>query len=777
MANDLLEKAMDEIIAARNRAPHEVLGPHPLQGGKTIAVRAFLPRASRVSVVPPHSSPGKRYPMRKIREEGMFEALIPAGEQPGVTYRLHAVEVHGDETVSYDPYAFPSSSLSDLDLHLFGEGKHYRIFEKLGAHPRSTEGIPGVNFAVWAPNAERVSVVGEFNRWDGRCHPMRFLGGPGVWELFIPGLAGGTLYKFEIRARNGDFFLKADPFAFYTEVPPGTASIVYDLAGKYTWHDESWMNKRRHGNAREGPMSVYEVHLGSWKRRPGDGPLTYREMTAGLVPYVKRTGFTHVEFLPLAEHPYEPSWGYQVSNYYAPTSRFGRPEDLMRLIDILHQNGIGTLLDWVPSHFPKDAHGMAWFDGTCLYEHADPRKGEHRDWGTLAFNHGRNEVQDFLIANALFWLEKYHFDGLRVDAVASMLYLDYARKAGEWIPNKYGGKENLEAIDFLRHMNTVVRERFPSAVTIAEESTAWPAVSGPADRGGLGFHFKWNMGWTHDVLDYFSRDPRHRKEHHRKLTFGLEYAFNENFILSLSHDDVVHLKRSMLNKMPGEMWQKFANLRLLYLLLYAHPGKKLLFMGDEFGQRGEWNHAAGLEWHLLDHEQHRGLHRWVCDLNRFYRSERALYEVDFRRAGFEWLDAERAEENILAFARKAKDPRNCLFFALNFSSAPRPYRMGVPFPVLYRESLNSDAEIYGGGGGVLPGGGLTAEETPSNGHDFSLSLTLPPLGGLVLKPAPLADVESAHRPFRGPGPPAETGRRHGRGRKRLRKKKEGRRKA
>ncbi|MCB1822450.1 MAG: 1,4-alpha-glucan branching protein GlgB, partial [Candidatus Competibacteraceae bacterium] len=569
--------ARDALIQGRHSHPHEVLGPHPLGETGLNVVRAFLPDAESPYLLP-DDCPQRLYPLLPLYAGGLFETTVVVGPEP-FRYQIGATE-HGQFHTFADPYATTFSMLSDQDCYLFAEGNHYQIYENLGAHSCTVDGRRGVNFAVWAPNAQRISVVGTFNHWDGRRHPMRLRPGSGIWELFVPGLAEGELYKFEILARNGNVFLKTDPFAFHTETPPGTASVVYDQAGKHVWRDGEWMQQRTQEPAWRRPVAIYEVHAGSWRHKPNGEFLSYRELADQLIPYVLKMGFTHIEFLPLAEHPYGPSWGYQISNFYAPTARFGRPDDLMELIDRCHQNGIGVILDWVPAHFPKDAHAMAWFDGTCVYEHADPRQGEHPDWGTLIFNYGRHEVENFLIANALYWLHTFHFDGLRVDAVASMLYLDYSKK--DWIPNKYGGNENLEAIEFLRHTNSVVHARFPGVMMIAEESTAWPNVSRPTDIGGLGFGFKWNMGWMHDVLFYMQKDPVHRRYHHDKLTFGIVYAFNENFILSLSHDEVVHLKKSLLGKMPGTEREQFANLRLLYAFMYGHPGKKLLFMGGEF---------------------------------------------------------------------------------------------------------------------------------------------------------------------------------------------------
>ena len=723
-----------DLIAGCHTDPHALLGPHPLPGESGLSVvRALLPDAEAPFLLC-ENQPRVLYPLHWVHNGGLCETRV-IGQPESLRYRLSATE-HGRTWTFEDPYAFAYSIFGDQDCHLFAEGNHYRIFEKFGAHVRTVRGVSGVNFAVWAPNARRVSVVGTFNEWDGRRHPMRLRPGSGIWELFVPGLGEGDLYKFEILPRNGPLFLKTDPYAFHTETPPGTASVVYDPAGKHQWRDGEWMQRRAGAKAWERPVAIYEVHAGSWRHRPDGSFLSYRDLADQLIPYVLEMGFTHIEFLPLAEHPYGPSWGYQISNFYAPTARFGKPEDLMELIDRCHQHGIGVILDWVPAHFPKDAHAMAWFDGTHLYEHADPRQGEHPDWGTLIFNYGRHEIENFLIANALYCLENFHFDGLRVDAVASMLYLDYSKK--DWIPNKYGGNENLEAIEFIKHTNAVVHAQHPGVMMIAEESTAWPNVSRPTDHGGLGFGFKWNMGWMHDVLFYLQKEPVHRRHHHDKLTFGIVYAFNENFILSLSHDEVVHLKKSLLGKMPGTEREQFANLRLLYAFMYGHPGKKLLFMGGEFGQPSEWNHDAELEWGLLRKLPHRCLQRFVADLNRLYRQEPACHQVDFRGAGFEWLDAGGAETNVLAFLRKARDPRETMVFVLNFSDQSRKhYRIGVPFPVEYRELLNSDAREYGGSGETLAGKGIMAEEVSSHGYAFSLVLNLPPLSAVVLKPAPL----------------------------------------
>ncbi|MEW6740664.1 MAG: 1,4-alpha-glucan branching protein GlgB [Nitrospirota bacterium] len=627
--------------------------------------------------------------------------------------------------------------LTDFDLHLIGEGTHYKNYEKLGAHVVEVNGAKGVHFAVWAPNAKGVSVIGDFNHWDGKKHPMKLLGDSGIWEIFIPGLDEGELYKFEVKSKyRGYKEQKADPFAFYFEVRPKSAAIVYNIENKHQWQDAEWMEIRRKKNWFESPVTIYEVHLGSWMRVPEDNNrfLTYRELADKLIPYVKELGFTHIELLPISEHPLDASWGYQTIGHFAPTSRHGRPEDLMYFVDKCHQNEIGVIIDWVPAHFPKDAHGLGYFDGTCLYEHEDPRKGEHRDWGTLIFNYGRNEVTNYLISNALFWLEKYHIDGLRVDAVASMLYLDYSREPGDWIPNIYGGNENLEAIDFLKKFNEVVHQYHPGVLTIAEESTAWTGVSRPTYLGGLGFSMKWNMGWMHDTLEYFSKDSIYRKYHANNLTFSMLYAFTENFILPFSHDEVVHGKRSMLDKMPGDMWQKFANLRALLGYMYGHPGKKLLFMGSEFGQWREWNFDESLDWHLLQHEPHKKLQRFLSDLNNLYITEPAMHEVDFEWHGFEWIDFHDSDNSVISFIRRAKNHDDFLVFVFNLTPIPRfGYRVGVPRGGFYREILNSDSEIYWGGN-IGNAGGVYADNVPCHARQFSLNLILPPLSVLILKP-------------------------------------------
>ena len=731
------------IVNGDHGDPFGVLGPHRISAGKgpAIAVRAFLPLADTVRVIP-LDPPGARAAtrprqMERIHPDGLFEALFPNHREP-FPYRLEIVDGQGQASAIDDPYRFPST-LSDYDLHLLGEGTHYRAYEKLGAHLRVIDGVPGVAFAVWAPSARRVNVVGDFNQWDGRRHPMRLHPGNGIWEIFIPGLSEGARYKFEILSASGELLaLKADPYAFaFEQETPRTASVVCDLDG-YAWGDAAWMAERARRNALDGPMAIYEVHLGSWMRVPEEGNrvLTYRELAPKLATHVRELGYTHVELLPVAEHPFYGSWGYQTTGYFAPTRLYGGPRDFMFFVDTLHRHGIGVILDWVPAHFPRDPQGLVYFDGTHLYEHADPRLGEHPEWGTLVFNYGRTEVANFLIASGLFWLDRYHIDGLRVDAVASMLYLDYARRPGEYIPNQFGGKENLEAIALLRRFNEVAYESYPGIMTIAEESTAWPQVSRPTYLGGLGFGFKWNMGWMHDLLYYMSRDPVHRKYHHNQLTFGLLYAWHENFILPLSHDEVVYGKGSLHQKMPGDDWQKFANLRCFYAFMYGHPGKKLLFMGGEFGQTREWNHEESPDWHLLEMgPYHRDLQRLVQDLNRLYRSEPALHQVDFDPAGFQWMDCSDWEQSVVAFVRRAKDPDDLVLVVCNFTPVPRHgYRVGVPTPGLYRELLNTDAQVYGGSD-VGNCGGLQAEPVAWHGQPHSLVLTLPPLAALILKPS------------------------------------------
>ena len=627
------------------------------------------------------------------------------------------------------------SAISEFDLYLLAEGTHYRAYEKLGAHLTGKDGKRGVQFAVWAPNAKRVSIIGDFNNWNPNAAIMSS-STAGIWEGFVPDIGQGASYKYHIESRYRDYKVdKADPYGFASEIRPETASRVWNL-DNYSWHDESWMKNRTKTNSLGSPLSFYEVHLGSWKRALEEGNrwLTYRELAPLLADYVHDAGFTHIELLPVMEHPFDGSWGYETLGYFAPTSRFGTPDDFMYLVDYLHQRGIGVVLDWVPAHFPKDEAGLGYFDGSHLYEHEDPRQGEHPDWNTFVFNYGRNEVQNFLISNALFWMDKYHVDGLRVDAVASMLYLDYGRREGQWIPNRFGGKENLDAVHFLRTLNEHVYGAYPDTMMIAEESTSWPQVSRPIYLGGLGFGLKWNMGWMHDALSYMSQDPVYRNYHHNEITFSLVYAFAENFVLPFSHDEVVYGKGSMIRKMPGDDWQKFANLRLLYGFMFGHPGKKLLFMGDEFGQWSEWNHDASLEWNLLEHPSHAGLKRWVRDLNTLYRGEPLLHTMDFNSAGFEWVDCKDFQRSIISFLRRGQNPSDQILFVCNFTPVVRQnYRVGVPLEGHWKEILNSDAPLYGGSGqGNF--GGLSTVPLPIHGRPFSLNMTLPPLGIVIFRP-------------------------------------------
>jgi 1,4-alpha-glucan branching enzyme len=725
---------IERLVKAVHSNPGEFLGPHrtSVNGAQGIVIRALAPDACEAWIVP--DIPGlKTVPMDRIHDTGLFEVVLDTPkETPG--YRIQLTDAQGTVTERHDPYSFPPM-ISDHDLHLFAEGRLFKAYETLGAHARTVNGVAGIHFIVWAPNANRVSVVGEFNRWDGRSHQMNSRKSTGLWELFIPNLPLGTLYKYEIRARSQEApFLKADPYAFAAELRPRTASIIHDLS-TYRWSDSDWMENRARLNPLTAPMSIYEVHLGSWMRVPeeGDRWLTYRELADKLLQYVKHMGYTHIELMPVTEHPFDGSWGYQATGYFAATSRYGSPEDFMAFVDAAHQAGIGVIMDWAPAHFPDDAHGLAWFDGTHLYDHEDPRLGYHPEWNSRIFNYGRVEVRNFLLNSALFWLDKYHIDGLRVDAVASMLYRDYARKPGEWIPNQFGGNENLEAVSLFKELNILVHQEHPGAVTIAEESTSWPGVSKPTYTGGLGFTFKWNMGWMHDMLDYFEQDSIHRKYHQNQITFGLLYAFHENFVLVLSHDEVVHGKKALLDKMPGDLWQRFANLRALYGYMYGHPGKKMLFMGGEFGQWWEWNHDDSLQWHLCEHEPHLGLQRYVRDLNWLYQNEPALYQVDYDWTGFQWIDFSDAENSVISFLRKAQDSNNQVVCVCNFTPVPRhEYRVGVPKLGWYRELLNSDSQIYGGSN-MGNGGGVMAEPIASHGLPNSVVLTLPPLSVLYFK--------------------------------------------
>jgi len=716
---------IEAIVGGYHGDAFRILGPHAVNKRDDQThweVRAFLPQAASAEIV---AGPGA-CPMLKRHKEGFYVALLDGEPRP---YRLRVHVQDGATTEFDDPYRFPPV-LSSFQLHLHGEGTNYESYLMLGAHLVDVEGVPGTRFAVWAPNAECVTLVGDFNDWDTRRHPMRLRDG-GIWEFFLPGACEGCTYKYNVRSRlHGYRQLKADPYAFYCETPPKSASVVANL-DKYQWRDAAWMEARASKNWLREPVSIYEVHLESWLRGPYGEALSYRELAQNLMSYVKRMGYTHIELLPMMEHPYSGSWGYQLIGYYAPTSRFGPPEDFMYLVDRCHQEGIAMIVDWVPAHFPKDAHGLAYFDGSALYEHADPRKGEHHDWGTLIFNYGRNEVKEFLISNALFWLKKYHIDGLRVDAVASMLYLDYSREPGEWIPNQYGGNENLEAIDFLRRFNELAHQ-VPGAITIAEESTAFSGVSRPVYLNGLGFTMKWNMGWMHDMLEYFSTDPVHRKHHHNSITFSMLYAFTENFVLPISHDEVVHGKRSLLDKMPGDEWQRFANARAFLAYMYAHPGKKLLFMGSEVGQYEEWYHAASVPWELIQFDYHRKLQQTVRALNELYRQSPALYEVDFHYSGFEWVDFHDVENSVIAFIRRASDPNDFLLFCCNFTPVVRAaYEFGVPAAGVYDEVFNSDAECFGGSN--VRNGSVASRPIERHGRPHSISITLPPLAVVAFR--------------------------------------------
>jgi len=724
------------IIYTEHHDPFSVLGTHIIktEGKQAVVIRAFQADAKEMFVVE-NSNRGDVYRMEKIKEDGFYEAVIKSRSEI-FPYKLKKITYDDSEEVIYDSYSF-LPTLTDLDLYLFNAGDHHRIYDKLGAHAIEVTGIKGVQFAVWAPNARSVSVVGNFNNWDRRRHAMRVLGASGVWELFIPELSEGEIYKFQVKTKSGYVLDKADPYATEMELRPHTASKVNFLQ-KHEWKDAEWMKNRAKSDHLGEPISIYEVHLGSWARIPEENSrwLTYRESAERIVKYVKERGFTHIELLPVMEHPFDASWGYQVTGYFAPTSRFGTPQDFMFFVDICHRNGIGVILDWVPAHFPKDQYALGEFDGTHLYEHADPRKGEHQDWGTFIFNYGRKEVRNFLISNALFWLDKYHIDGLRIDAVASMLYLDYSRREGEWLPNEYGGRENLEAITLLKDMNRLVNQYYPGVLTIAEESTAYPGVTTSQVYGGLGFSLKWNMGWMNDMLQYFSKDPVHRTFHHNNLTFALLYAFTERFLLPLSHDEIVHGKASLLHKMPGDDWQKFANLRLLFGLMYGFPGKKLIFMGGEFGQRDEWNHEKSLDWHLAQYLPHTGMQKWISDLNHVYRKESALHQVDFHYSGFEWIDFRDKENSIIALLRKSNDGSEKIIVVYNFTPVPRVnYRLGVQEKGEYREVLNSDSSYYEGSnlGNI---GKINAESIPHHGRPFSLNLTLPPLAAVFLKRQP-----------------------------------------
>ncbi len=724
---------IDAIVGGYHGAPQTFLGPHAVTVKRKPAtiVRVFRPLDSQIELIVGQDE--AVYPMELLHPTGLFAAVVPANERSFV-YRLRLHDQQGQIHEIEDPYRF-APWLSDLDLYLHGEGNFTQSYEKLGAHPRTIDGVQGVNFAVWAPNALRVSVMGEFNGWDNRTNPMQLREQSGIWELFLPNLPEGVSYKYAIKSRQLGYEVdKSDPYGFFAELRPSTASRVW-YVDKYGWQDHEWMASRKERQALDRPINIYEVHLGSWRRVPEDnGFLNYRDLAHQLVAYAQEMGYTHLELLPITEYPYDGSWGYQAVGYFAPTSRFGTPDDFMYFVDHCHQHGIGVILDWVPAHFPRDAHGLGFFDGTHLYEHDDPRLGEHLDWDTKIFNYGRNEVRNFLLSSALFWLKKYHLDGLRVDAVASMLYLDYSRKGAEWLPNKYGGRENLEAIDFLRRFNELVHSEAPGALTFAEESTSWPMVTRPTYAGGLGFDLKWNMGWMHDMLDYMAKDPVHRRYYQNGITFSLTYAFSENFVLPFSHDEVVHLKRSMLHKMPGDRWQQFANLRALYAYMLGHPGKKLLFMGSEFGQGSEWNEDQSLDWHLLQYDEHKQLQHFVASLNWLYQQERALHQVEFSWEGFDWIDISDTEQSVISFLRRGIDPNDLLLFVCNFTPIPRlGYRIGLPLNAHFTELFNSDWPQFGGSG-VENSATIVAEPQPWQGFDFSAAVNLPPLAVTVFKP-------------------------------------------
>ncbi|BAQ60084.1 1,4-alpha-glucan (glycogen) branching enzyme [Geminocystis sp. NIES-3708] len=750
MSSTITSEQVNQIVHNLHHDPFEILGCHLLSENndqKQWVIRAYLPKANSASVVIPNSR--QEYAMRSHHHPNFFECEIEAPELN--SYQLRIKE-ENHEKVIYDPYQFKEGQLTDFDIHLFGEGNHHRIYEKLGAHVIEQNGVKGVYFAVWAPNARNVSVLGDFNSWDGREHQMRKRQNM-IWEIFIPDLNYGTHYKYEIKNWEGHIYEKSDPFGFYQEVRPKTASIVADL-DSYQWNDQDWLEKRRNTDPLTQPVSVYELHLGSWLHTSIEDPLkqfgdaaevvpvseikstarflNYYEFAEKLIPYVKELGYTHIELLPVAEHPFDGSWGYQVTGYYAATSRYGSPEDLMYFIDVCHQNGIGVIVDWVPGHFPKDGHGLAFFDGTHLYEHGDPRKGEHKGWGTLVFDYGRNEVRNFLVANALFWFDKYHIDGIRVDAVASMLYLDYDRENGEWVTNQYGGRENIEAVEFLRQVNGTIFNYFPGILSIAEESTSWAMVSRPPYMGGLGFNMKWNMGWMHDMLDYFAMDPWFRQFHQNSITFSMWYHHSENYMLALSHDEIVHGKSNMIGKMPGDEWQKFANMRSLFGYMFAHPGKKTMFMSMEFGQWSEWNVWNDLEWHLLQYDKHKELKKFFADINTLYKNEPALYELDFEEEGFQWIDCSDNRHSVVAFLRRAKNGE-FIVIVCNFTPQPHShYRIGVPQAGFYTEIFNSDSREYGGSNmGNL--GGKWTESWFFHSYGDSLDLCLPPLGVLMLK--------------------------------------------
>ena len=717
------------IVNGEHSDPHTVLGMHEMEedGRKAVVVRAFLPDAAGITVID-YANKRKKYPMERLHADGFFEVTI-ADREEWFRYQLEYTDADGNTWRSYDPYSF-SPTLSEFDRHLFGAGTHYEIYEKMGGRLMTHEGARGAAFSVWAPNAKAVSVIGDFNNWDARRSPMRRLGESGIWELFLPAAAEGDKYKFHVTQCDGRVVDKTDPYGVYAEVRPNNASVLYPLK-RYKWKDRRWMTARRKYDFRTAPMNIYEVHLGSWKRAEGDRFLTYTELAEQLIPYVKEMGYTHIEMLPVEEHPFDGSWGYQVTGYYAPTGRYGSPDEFKQFVDACHQNGISVILDWVPAHFPKDDFALARFDGTALYEHQDPRLGEHIQWGTYIFNYGRKEVANFLLANALYWMDIFHIDGLRVDAVASLLRLDFCKEEGQWLPNVYGGSENLEAIEFLKHMNSVIAEREPGALMIAEDSTAWPGVTKKVDEGGLGFSLKWNMGWMNDFLSYIKLDPIYRKYHQNKLTFGMAYHYAENFVLVLSHDEVVHTKSSMIGKMPGDVWQSFANLRLSYGFMMGHPGKKLLFMGGEFAQYSEWSEARSLDWHLLQYADHQEMQAYVKELNHLYAEEPAFWAEDFDPNGFQWIECDDAESSIVSFVRRSEEKE--LVFLCNFTPVVhRGFSLGVPQEGVYHERLNSDAARFGGSD-VINAVPLQSKAEPAGRCPFRVELDVPPLGMVILE--------------------------------------------
>ena len=717
------------IVNGEHSDPHTVLGMHEMEedGRKAVVVRAFLPDAAGITVID-YANKRKKYPMERLHADGFFEVTI-ADREEWFRYQLEYTDADGNTWRSYDPYSF-SPTLSEFDRHLFGAGTHYEIYEKMGGRLMTHEGARGAAFSVWAPNAKAVSVIGDFNNWDARRSPMRRLGESGIWELFLPAAAEGDKYKFHVTQCDGRVVDKTDPYGVYAEGRPNNASVLYPLK-RYKWKDRRWMTARRKYDFRAAPMNIYEVHLGSWKRAEGNRFLSYTELAEQLVPYVKEMGYTHIEMLPVEEHPFDGSWGYQVTGYYAPTSRYGSPDEFKQFVDACHQNGISVILDWVPAHFPKDDFALARFDGTALYEHQDPRLGEHIQWGTYIFNYGRKEVANFLLANALYWMDIFHIDGLRVDAVASLLRLDFCKEEGQWLPNVYGGSENLESIEFLKHMNSVIAEREPGALMIAEDSTAWPGVTKKVDEGGLGFSLKWNMGWMNDFLSYIKLDPIYRKYHQNKLTFGMAYHYAENFVLVLSHDEVVHTKSSMIGKMPGDVWQSFANLRLSYGFMMGHPGKKLLFMGGEFAQYSEWSEARSLDWHLLQYADHQEMQAYVKELNHLYTEESAFWAEDFDPNGFQWIECDDAESSIVSFVRRSKEKE--LVFLCNFTPVVHHgFSLGVPQEGVYHERLNSDAARFGGSD-VINAVPLQSKAEPAGRCPFRVELDVPPLGMVILE--------------------------------------------